>query len=135
MRNEGRVRVEASVNGLDFPIPFQNMRVDVPILSVRKYVRNGWDFKFTDTGGSMTCRLNGKTLDFIEADGAFWIKLKVGNPLSDAVRPNCIFAELGAAPTSMEANRFCDAYGIQISDDPDDPRRRSGLHTGRTGPG
>ena len=56
------------------------MRVDVPILSVRKYVRNGWDFKFTDEGGSMTCRLNGKTFQFIEADGAFWVKLKVKQP-------------------------------------------------------
>ena len=80
LKNEGRVRVEATVNGESFPIPFQNMQVDVPILSVRKYVRNGWKFGFDEEGGYMKNKLNSKTFKFIEADGAYWIKMKIQTP-------------------------------------------------------
>lgn len=96
LRNEGRCRVEASVEGDDFPIAFQNMRVDVPILSVRKYVKGGWDFKFSEAdGGSMTCRQNGKVFHFIEADGAFWVKLKVSPPSNIIERPSSGFTRPG----------------------------------------
>ena len=56
------------------------MEVDVPILSVRKYMRSGFDFHFTEEGGYMRCRLNGKIFHFIEADNAFWIKMKIPKP-------------------------------------------------------
>ena len=59
------------------------MKVDVPILSVRKYMKNGYDFHFTEEGGYMKCRLNGKVFNFIEAEGAFWIKMKICDPPSE----------------------------------------------------
>ena len=95
LRNEGRCRAKASIGNDYFLIPFQNMRVDVPILSVRKYVRNGWGFRFTGSGGCMTCRLNGKTVQFIEADGAFWLKMKVKQPRNDVARPSLGFPRPG----------------------------------------
>ena len=69
----------------NFPVPFQNMNVDVPIISVKKYLRNGYDFHFTEEGGYMRCRLNNRTFHFIEAEGAYWIKLKIQNP--DSAHP------------------------------------------------
>ena len=48
--------------------------------SVRKYMRNGYDFHSTEQGGYMKCRLNGKIFNFIEADGAFWIKMRISAP-------------------------------------------------------
>ena len=80
LANEGRCRIEALVDGHAFPVPFQNMKVDVPILSVRKYVRNGFGFHFEEHGGYMESRANGRKFHFIEADGAYWIKMKVQKP-------------------------------------------------------
>ena len=86
--NEGRCRIEATVNGEAFPIPFQNMQVDVPIISVRKFMKNGYDFHFSEEdGGFMRCRLNGKVFKLIEAEGAFWIKMKIGSPPSESLSP------------------------------------------------
>ena len=79
----------ATVEGFNFPVPFQNMKVDVPIISVKKYLRNGYDFHFTEDGGHMRCRLNDRRFKFIEADEAYWIKLKVQKPGStDSMRPD-----------------------------------------------
>ena len=94
LRNEGRCRIEATVDGLDFPIPFQNMKVDVPILSVRKYVRNGLGFHFEENGGYMQCKANNKKFAFIEADGAYWIKLKIKLP-DNSAPPNTGFGRPG----------------------------------------
>ena len=96
LANEGRCRVNATVNGEDFPVPFQNMKVDVPILSVRKYMKNGYDFHFTEQGGYMKCRLNGKVFNFIEADGAFWIKMKISAPPGSKAKPS-VFSRPGPA--------------------------------------
>ena len=92
--NKGRCRIEATVDGVAFPVPFQNMEVDVPILSVRKYMQNGYDFHFTEDGGHMVCRLNNKVFKFIEADGAFWIKLKVQQPPNE-LPPSPVFSRPG----------------------------------------
>ena len=60
------------------------MKVDVPIISVKKFMRSGFDFHFTEDGGYMKCRVNDKIFHFIEADNAFWIKLKIPQPDSAA---------------------------------------------------
>ena len=96
LANEGRCRVNATVNGEDFPVPFQNMKVDVPILSGRKYMKNGYDFHFTEQGGYMKCRLNGKIFNFIEADGAFWIKMRISAPPSGKAKSS-VFSRPGTA--------------------------------------
>ena len=38
-----------------------------------------------------------------------------GNEVKDHQGKYAIFQELGAAPTSMEANRACDAYGSKLA--------------------
>ena len=64
----------------EMPIVFSNLKVDVPILSVRRMVKLGNDVIFTETGGSITNRLTGQKLTFIEADCTYCIKLKVQPP-------------------------------------------------------
>ena len=83
LKNEGRCRVDTTVDGHDFPIPFQNMRADVPILSVRKYVNAGFSFHFSEEGGYMMNKPNQRKFWFIESDGSFWIKMKVTPPNED----------------------------------------------------
>lgn len=85
LRNEGRCRIEATANNLPFPIPFQNMKVDVPILGVKKYVRNGFSFNFNEDGGWMQSKVNGHKFEFIEADAAYWIKLRIEKPQDTSV--------------------------------------------------
>ena len=80
MKNEGRCRVDATVDGFNFPICFQNMAVDVPIISVRKIVKHGKRVTFEEDGGTIYNRATGTTLRFEEFDGAYWIKLKVKAP-------------------------------------------------------
>ena len=72
---------------IPFPSRFRTWRFDVPILSVKKYLANGYDFHFTEDGGYMRCRANGKKFQFIESENAYWIKLKVHDP-NDAVPGN-----------------------------------------------
>ena len=80
LKNLGRCRVEASVDGHAFPVPFQHMKVDVPIISVKKYLNSGYDFHFTEEGGYMRCRLNNQRFNFVATDNAYWVKLNVASP-------------------------------------------------------
>ena len=57
-----------------------NMKVDIPILSVRKLVKDGFDICFTESGGYIKARDDGKRVQFIEADGAYWLKMRVNPP-------------------------------------------------------
>ena len=56
------------------------MQVNVPILSARKLVQYGFDICFTEVGGYIKSRAGGKRIEFIEADGAYWLKMKVSPP-------------------------------------------------------
>ena len=56
------------------------MNVDVPMFSVRRMVKLGTDVVFTESGGTIKNIVTGQTLKFVEADGTYWIKLKVGPP-------------------------------------------------------
>ena len=94
LKNEGRCRIEATVDGQAFPIPFQNMKVDVPILSVRKYVKAGFSFHFTEECGYMACTKTGRRFDLIESDGSFRVKMKVQKPV-DPEPPSSGFVRPG----------------------------------------
>ena len=80
LRHEGKFRVDATIDGVHFPVPFTNMKVDIPILSVRKAVKHGSNVTFTEHGGTIVNRATGVTLTFIEANGSYWIKMKVLPP-------------------------------------------------------
>ena len=59
------------ISGIDVPIAFSNMKVDVPMLSVRRMVKLGNDVVFTESGGTIKNRVTGQTLKLIEADGTY----------------------------------------------------------------
>lgn len=85
LKHHGRCKVETVICGLDMPITFSNIKVDVPILSVRRMVKLGNDVVFTESGGTITNRSTGAILTFVEAEGTYWIKLKVKSPDNDVV--------------------------------------------------
>ena len=87
LKNEGRCKIEGMVDDCEFPIPFQNMKVDVPILSVKKYVRNGFGVHFTEDGSYMECRTNGWKFHFIDCEGCYWMKMKILPPSDNPPRP------------------------------------------------
>ena len=89
MKCKGRCKVNTMIDDHEMPIVFSNLKVDVPILSVRRMVKLGNDVRFTATGGSITNRSTGQKLTFIEADGTYWIKLKIQPPSDvDMVDPS-----------------------------------------------
>ena len=49
----------------------EHARVDVPILSDRKYAKAGFSFHFSEVCGYMQSRHSRNIFDFIESDGAF----------------------------------------------------------------
>ena len=88
LKHKGRCKVDTEVDGIDMPIAFSNIKVDVPILSVRRMVKLGNDVIFTESGGTITNRATGNVLHFIEAEGTYWIKLKIKKPDEDAEMPD-----------------------------------------------
>ena len=81
LKHKGRCKVNTMIDDHEMPIVFSNLKVDVPILSVRRMVKLGNDVILTETGGSITNKLTGQKLTFIEADGTYWIKLEIHNLL------------------------------------------------------
>ena len=74
MEERKRCWIETMVDGQDFPLPIQNMRMDTPLLGVQKYIKVRFSFHFCEDGCYMVSRHSN------ESDGAFWIKVKVKQP-------------------------------------------------------
>ena len=56
---------------------FSHMKVDVPVASVRTFVRNGNDVEFFEGGGRVRNRENGAELPFVEMGGVYFLKLRL----------------------------------------------------------
>ena len=80
MKYEGKCTVQGMFDDLTLSVIFNNMKADVHILSVRKLVQDGFDICFTEVGGYIKSRAGGKRIEFIEADGAYWLKIKISPP-------------------------------------------------------
>ena len=79
--NEGESKVTLmSDDGFLLPqITFQNAKVGMPIMSVRRLVRKGSKVEFEDDGGTITLPC-GKTVTFKERHGVYFVKLYVVPP-------------------------------------------------------
>ena len=75
-------------NGVKVTMGLTNMKVDVPVASVRTFVRNGNDVQFYDGGGRVTNRENGAVLPFVEMGGVYFLKLRIKQPNSRPTRGN-----------------------------------------------
>ena len=60
------------------------MEVEVPIISVRKIVKQGNDVRFYEDGGTISNKDSGRVLKFYEHDGVYFLKLKVDGTGEDA---------------------------------------------------
>jgi hypothetical protein len=81
--NRGKCRIRGSADGQALAIPFQDMDVELPIVSVRKCVKSGKDVNFFEGGGELKDRATGKTIKIHEIDGTYFMRLKVDDPMID----------------------------------------------------
>ena len=68
-------------------VPFQDMDVELPIISVRKCVKSGKDVRFYEGGGELRDRRTGKTIHIHELDGTYFIRMKVELPDAPSPEP------------------------------------------------
>ena len=80
LMNKGRCVVKATAGGEEFSPAFKDMETELPILSVRKIVRQNNDVQFGRRGGTIKNRRSGKSIEFYEYQGVDFLKLKVPNP-------------------------------------------------------
>ena len=80
LENLGKFVVNATTNGHDIKIPFNHMKVKLPILSVRQMLNKGGQLSLNEAGGSITNPNAGQTINFIVHEGLWYMKLKVGKP-------------------------------------------------------
>ena len=78
--SKGRCLVGAHAQGSDFCISFKDMDIDMPILSVRKMVKNDNVVSFQDDGGSILNRRTGRAIHFYEHEGVYFVKLRIKDP-------------------------------------------------------
>ena len=98
LANLGKFVVSAETNGQQVSIPFNHMKVQLPILSVRQMMRKGGQMVLTDSGGSITNPLTRQTIDFVIHDNLWYAKLKVNKPPpSDAMDVDSDFVRQGSA--------------------------------------
>ena len=60
-------------------------------------VKEGFDIHFTEDGGYIKSRDEGRRIQFLEADGAYWLKMKVSPPddLMDGIHRRQVFSRPG----------------------------------------
>ena len=78
--NRGKVTVSGSSDGQKTSIHFQDMDVELPIVSVRKCVKAGKGVRFFGDGGEMRDRATGKTIRIYELDSTYFMKINVDLP-------------------------------------------------------
>ena len=78
--SKGRCVVQATAGGMEFSPAFKDMETELPILSVRKIVRQNNDVQFGRRGGTIKNQKSGRTIKFHEYQGVYFLKLKVRNP-------------------------------------------------------
>ena len=81
LEHKGRCKVNTVVDGFDVPIAFSNIKVDVPILGVRRMVKLGNGVLVTDSGGTITNRATGTTRHFIEAEIHTGLNSRLSGPI------------------------------------------------------
>ena len=78
--NRGSFMVNGSCNGVRVSLNFTNMKVDIPVASVRTLVRSGNEVDFFEGGGVVRNRESGVELPIVEMSGVYFLKLKLKDP-------------------------------------------------------
>ena len=74
---EGEFTVDGDCGGVPLSLNFTNMKVDVPIASVRKFVKSGNDVAFYEGGGCIVNRESKEKVKFVELGGVYFLKVRV----------------------------------------------------------
>ena len=99
MENLGQFTVSAITDGQDVKVPFNHMRVKIPILSVREMMTKGSYMTLTETGGKIVNPKAGKCVNFFVYDDLWYMKFKVKPPaLAEG-------ADLSASPFGRQGRR------------------------------
>ena len=80
MKRLGKVKTEGSVDGMPLSLSWDVMKVKVPIISVRKLVRDYHNVYFKRHGGYIKDLKTGNKLPLFEHQGVYYIKYKVNSP-------------------------------------------------------
>ena len=100
--NNGKVTVNANVtdkNGkvIDFPIPFNNMNVQLPILSLRNTMKRGHTARLNEKGGYLRSLMTGTRIPVHVKEGVYFLKVKILRPPSEPDVPPPPIPEPGFA--------------------------------------
>ena len=80
INSEGVVDVRAEIEDEEHVIPFDDLPVECPIISVRRIVRKGNAVKFKKDGGYVLNAATGRKLRFVGGNGVYYIKMKFLDP-------------------------------------------------------
>ena len=80
MKNRGKCVISGVADGQKVSIPFEDMDVELPILSVRQSVRSGQNVSFFKGGGELRDTTTDETIRIHEIEETYFMKLKVSPP-------------------------------------------------------
>ena len=100
VENKGKVIVEAvltDVKGHDheFSIPFNHMKVQLPIMSLRNAVKRKNTAMIDEHGGYLQNRASGAQIPIYEHEGVYYLKIKVKRPSLPMPPPEPVFGRRG----------------------------------------
>ena len=78
--DEGEFTFEGNCDGVPPTITFNNMKIDMPVASVRRFVAAGNDVFFVEGGGAIVNRQSGAKINFIEMGGVHDLKVRGKQP-------------------------------------------------------
>ena len=76
----GKVRVQGTIDGQNVGVTFDHMKVKIPILSVRKLIKDNNEVYINRKGGVITNLDSGKQIKFFNHQGVYYLKLKIHDP-------------------------------------------------------
>ena len=87
MKRHGKVSTQGTVEGHTLNIKWDAMDVKVPIISVRKLVRDNHNVRFRRQGGYILNLQTRAKIPFFEYQGVYYLKMKCSQP-SEQVFPD-----------------------------------------------
>ena len=77
---DGDVDITGIIDGAEYTIPFKDMKVSMPIASMRRTVKAGNDLFITEGGGTITNRKTKSQIRLHERMGVYFFKMKILPP-------------------------------------------------------
>jgi hypothetical protein len=97
--NRGKFTISAETDGQNVKVPFNNMKVKLPILSVRQMMSKGSVMTLTEVDGKIHNARSGQTIHFAVHDDLWYMKFKVKPPTqaaTDELRAASLFGRQGS---------------------------------------